>query len=152
MCALGITDSPGAGRDLSIRGSLQRNAALRVSASGCPNSCAQHQIADIGLSGAKVRVSGRTVDGYQVFLGADLDDHELGEVVGRVGEEDLGLAVDAIVGTWEALRHHGEVLGRTARRIGLDAFANQVTAALQDRWAPGAEPATADELATSGGA
>ena len=152
VCALGITDSPGAGRDLSIRGSLQRNAALRVSASGCPNSCAQHQIADIGLSGAKVRVSGRTVDGYQVFLGADLDDHQLGEVVGRVGEEDLGLAVDAIVGTWEALRHHGEILGRTARRIGLDAFANQVTAALQDRWAPGAEPAAADELTTSGGA
>jgi len=152
VCSLGITDSPGAGRDLSIRGSLQRNAALRVYASGCPNSCAQHQIADIGLSGAKVRVSGRTVDGYQVFLGADLDDHELGEVVGRVGEEDVGLAVDAIVGTWEALRHHGETLGRTARRIGLDGFANQVTAALQDRWAPGAEQVSADELATSGGA
>src|SRR5215217_2496809 len=152
VCALGITDSPGAGRDLSIRGSLQRNPALRVFASGCPNSCAQHQIADIGLSGAKVRVSGRTVDGYQVFLGADLDHHHLGEVVGRVGAEDLGLAVDAIVGTWEALRHHGEILGRTARRIGLDAFANQVTAALQDRWAPGDEPTAADELASSGGA
>ncbi len=152
VCALGITDSPGAGRDLSIRGSLHRNPALRVFASGCPNSCAQHQIADIGLSGAKVRVSGRTVDGYQVFLGADLDDHHLGEVVGRVGAEDLGLAVDAIVGTWEALRHHGEILGRTARRIGLDAFANQVTAALQDRWAPGDEPTAADELASSGGA
>src|SRR5215217_8703553 len=66
VCALGITDSPGAGRDLSIRGSLHRNPALRVFASGCPNSCAQHQIADIGLSGAKVRVGGRTVDGYQV--------------------------------------------------------------------------------------
>ncbi len=145
VCSLGITDSPGAGRDLSMRGSLQRNASLRVSASGCPNSCAQHQIADIGLSGAKVRVGKSTVDGYQVYLGADLDRHELGEVVGRVGEEHLGLAVDAIVGTWEALRHHGEVLGRTAHRVGLDAFANQVRAALQDRWAPGNDPA--DDLA-----
>jgi sulfite reductase (ferredoxin) len=144
VCSLGITDSPGAGRDLSVRGSLQRNPSLRVSASGCPNSCAQHQIADIGLSGAKVRVGEDVVEGYQVYLGADLDCHELGEVVGRVGEEHLGLAVDAIVGTWEALRHHGEILGRTARRVGLDAFANQVTAALQDRWAPGAD--TTDEL------
>jgi sulfite reductase beta subunit-like hemoprotein len=152
VCALGITDSPGAGRDLSIRGSLQRNAALRVFASGCPNSCAQHQIADIGLSGAKVRVGGRTVDGYQVHLGADLDHRELGEVVGRVGEEHLGQAVDAIVGTWEALRHHGEILGRTARRVGLDAFANQVTAALHDRWAQGAgADQPVDDLATSGG-
>jgi sulfite reductase beta subunit-like hemoprotein len=148
VCALGITDSPGAGRDLSIRESLQRNPTLRVFASGCPNSCAQHQIADIGLSGAKVRVGGRTVDGYQVHIGADLDRHELGEVVGRVGEEDLGPAIDAVVGTWEALRHHGETLGRTTRRIGLDAFANQVTAALHDRWAPGPDQ---PELATSGG-
>jgi sulfite reductase beta subunit-like hemoprotein len=152
VCALGITDSPGAGRDLSIRGSLQRNPSLRLFVSGCPNACAQHQIADIGLSGAKVRVADRTVDGYQVYLGADLDRHELGEVVGRVGEEHLGLAVDAIVGTWEALRHHGEVLGRTARRVGLDAFANQVTAALQDRWAPGTDTAdTAVELSLPGG-
>ena len=105
-----------------------------------------------GLAGSKVRIAGRTVDGYQVFLGADLDRHELGEVVGRVAEEHLGRAVDAIVGTWEALRHHGETLGRTARRIGLDGFANQVTASLHDDWALGAEPATetAVEITTGG--
>jgi hypothetical protein len=44
------------------------------------------------------------------------------------------------VGTWEALRHHGEPLGVTARRLGLDAFSAQVEAALADRWAPGPEP------------
>jgi sulfite reductase beta subunit-like hemoprotein len=153
VCSLGITDSPGAGRDLSIRDSLRRNPSLRVYASGCPNACAQHQIADIGLAGSKVRIAGRTVDGYQVFLGADLDAHQLGEVVGRVSEEHLGQAVDAIVGTWEALRHHGETIGRTARRIGLDAFANQVTASLHDDWALGAEPPSAEvavELTTGG--
>ena len=36
----------------------------------------------------------------------------VGEVVGRVAEADLDAAVDAIVGTWEALRHPGETLGR----------------------------------------
>ena len=90
VCALGITDSPAAGRRLSILPSLRRNPTLAVYASGCPNSCAQHQIADIGLAGSKVRVDGQTVDGYQVFLGADLDAHLLGEVVGRVGETHLG--------------------------------------------------------------
>ena len=140
VCALGITDSPAAGRSLSTRASLCRNPTLTVYASGCPNSCAQHQIADIGVAGSKVRVNGQTVDGYQVFLGADLDSHQIGEVVGRVSETDLGPAVDAIVGTWEALRHHGETLGRTARRIGLSAFSNQVKAALDDRWADGPEP------------
>lgn len=139
VCALGITDSPAAGLALSTRASLSRHPMLTIYASGCPNSCAQHQIADIGIAGSKVRVAGQTVDGYQVFLGADLESHLLGEVVGRVGEADLGVAVDAIVGTWEALHHHGETLGRTARRIGLSAFSNQVKASLEDRWAEGPE-------------
>jgi sulfite reductase beta subunit-like hemoprotein len=140
VCALGITDSPGAGRRLAGNAALARNSALRVFVSGCPNSCAQHQIGDIGLAGSKVRVRGRTTDGYQVFLGADLDQHLVGEVVGRVAEADLDAAVTAIVGTWEALRHPGEPLGSAVRRLGIDAFEAQIAAALDDRWASGPEP------------
>ncbi len=140
VCSLGITDSPSLGRALAERPSLRRNSGLKVFISGCPNSCAQHQVSDIGLAGSKVRVNGVTTDGYQVFLGADLKERLLGEVVGRVSEHDLGLAVDAIVGTWEALRHHGESLTGAVRRLGLDAFSNQVTAVLDDRWASGPEP------------
>jgi sulfite reductase beta subunit-like hemoprotein len=138
--ALGITDSPGAGRRLGANAALARNSALRVFVSGCPNSCAQHQIGDIGLAGSKVRVDGRTTDGYQVFLGADLARHELGVVVGRVAEADLDGAVSAIVGTWEALRHPGEGMGATVRRLGVDAISAQVAAVLDDRWAAGPEP------------
>ena len=140
VCALGITDSPGAGQRLASNAALARNSALRVFVSGCPNSCAQHQIGDIGLAGSKVRVGGRTIDGYQVFLGADLDQHLVGEVVGRVSEGDLDAAVTAIVGTWEALRHPGEALGAAVRRLGIDAFEAQIAAALDDRWASGPEP------------
>ena len=139
VCALGITESPVAARGLAGNPALQRNSALRVFVSGCPNSCAQHQIGDIGLAGSKVRVNGRTTDGYQVYLGADLDEHEIGEVVGRVAERDLDAAVTAIVGTWEALRHPGESLGRTVRRFTAEAFSQQITAALADRWAAGPE-------------
>jgi sulfite reductase beta subunit-like hemoprotein len=142
---LGITDAPGAGHALAGRPSLLRNPALRVFVSGCPNSCAQHQIADIGLAGSKVRVDGRTVDGYQVFLGSDLDRCLIGDVVGRVAATDAGEAVDAVVGTWEALRHGAETLGVTVRRVGLAAFANQIGAALDRRWAAGPEPSTGDD-------
>ena len=79
--------------------------------------------------GSKVRVNGRTTDGYQVYLGADLDEHEIADVVGRVAEADLDAAVTAIVGTWEALRHPGESLGRTVRRFTAEAFSQQITAA-----------------------
>jgi sulfite reductase beta subunit-like hemoprotein len=140
VCSLGITDSPGAGRGLASLPALARNAALRISVSGCPNSCAQHQIADIGLAGSKVRVNGVTSDGYQVYVGADLDDHAIGDVVGRVADRDLTAAITAIVGAWEALRHPDEALGRTVRRVGTDAFSLLVKAALEERWAAGPEP------------
>lgn len=150
VCAVGITDAPGAARHLSGLASLARNSTLRVHVSGCPNSCAQHQAGDIGLAGSKVRVGGRTVDGYQVFLGADLEHGRFGEVVGRVATSDLPAAVDAIVGAWESLRHGGEPLGRCVRRLGLDAFSAQVSAALTDRWAVGPESPTPNDGSRGG--
>jgi sulfite reductase beta subunit-like hemoprotein len=150
VCSLGITDSPGAGRALADNPALRRNAALRVFVSGCPNSCAQHQVGDIGLAGSKVRVKGVVSDGYQVFLGADLDHHEIGVVVGRVAAGDLDAAVTAIVGSWEALRHPGESLGQTVRRFGSDAFSLQIEAALDDSWAPGPEPEAGRPVGVAG--
>jgi len=75
-----------------------------------------------------------------VYLGADLAAREVGVVVGRVAEDDLDAAVTAVVGTWEALRHHGEQIGSMVRRLGPDAISAQISAALDDRWAPGPEP------------
>ena len=145
VCALGITTAPDAGVSLLRSPSLGRNSALRVHVSGCPNSCAQHQAGDIGLAGSKVKVGGRTRDGYHVFLGADLDQHRLGEVVGRVAAEDLSAAVDSIVGAWESLRHGSETLGQAVNRIGHEAFAANVEAMMQERWATGPEPETSTQ-------
>ena len=140
VCALGITAAPEAGKSLLERPALGRNSSLRVHVSGCPNSCAQHQSGDIGLAGGKVRIAGETRDGYQVFVGADIADGKVGEVVGRVVSDNVPAAIDALVGAWEAIRHPGETIGVTARRIGLDAMSAHVEAALRDAWAPGPEP------------
>jgi sulfite reductase beta subunit-like hemoprotein len=140
VCSLGITDSPGTGRRLADRPSLRRNAALRVHVSGCPNSCAQHQAGDIGLAGSKVRIDGRTTDGYHLFVGAQVTEGLVGEAVGRVAEEDLEQAVDAVIGLWEAVRQPGESIGASVRRLGLDAVAAHLEVVLAERWATGPEP------------
>lgn len=140
VCALGITTAPEAGVSLLESPALGRNSSLRVHVSGCPNSCAQHQAGDIGLAGSKVKVGGRTRDGYHVYLGADLHGGRLGEVVGRVAAEDVPAAVDAVVGAWESLRHGSETLGQAVNRIGHDAFAAHVEAMMHERWATGPEP------------
>ena len=48
-------------------------------------------------------------------------------------------AVDALVGAWQALRHDGETLAATARRVGLDALAAHLSTVMADRWAEGPE-------------
>jgi sulfite reductase beta subunit-like hemoprotein len=140
VCALGITTAPETARTLVTNPSLGRSSSLRVHVSGCPNSCAQHQIGDIGLAGSKVRVGGVTRDGYHVFVGSDLDRRLVGEVIGRVAADDVDAAVQALVGAWESLRHEGETLGVTARRIGLDALTAHLSTVMADRWAEGPEP------------
>ncbi|HET7748735.1 MAG TPA: nitrite/sulfite reductase [Terriglobales bacterium] len=42
---------------------------LKLHVTGCPNSCGQHWIADIGIEGKKMKVDGRLVDAYYFCLG-----------------------------------------------------------------------------------
>ena len=141
VCALGITKAPDAGVTLLTNPALGRNSSLRVHVSGCPNSCAQHQVGDIGLAGSKVKVGARTTDGYHVYLGADLDAHRVGEVVGRVAAEDVPAVTEAICGIWESVRRNGETLGQTVQRLGHEAFAAHLESVLRGRWATGPEEA-----------
>ncbi len=49
------------------------DSPIFVSVTGCPNSCAQYQIADIGLMGVNITFRGvREVEGYNVLLGGAL--------------------------------------------------------------------------------
>jgi ferredoxin-nitrite reductase len=43
--------------------------SLNIHLTGCPNSCAQHYIGDIGLLGAQVKRDGETVEAYHVHVG-----------------------------------------------------------------------------------
>ena len=50
---------------------VQLNGPINIHLTGCPNSCAQHYIGDIGLLGVKVQVSeeGDQVEGYHIHIG-----------------------------------------------------------------------------------
>ncbi|NJO79596.1 MAG: ferredoxin--nitrite reductase [Cyanobacteria bacterium RM1_2_2] len=42
---------------------------VRMHWTGCPNSCGQPQVADIGLMGTKARKDGKAVDGVDLYMG-----------------------------------------------------------------------------------
>lgn len=91
---------------------------INVHLTGCPNSCAQHYMGDIGLLGAKVKVSGETVEGYHVFVGGGFGDRQ---AVGRqlftgVSVESLKPTMERILKGYLKHRQPGEsFLGFTTR-------------------------------------
>jgi len=57
---------------------------VRMHWTGCPNSCAQVQVADIGLMGCPARKDGKAVEGVKIFLGGSIGEGaELGEEVAK---------------------------------------------------------------------
>jgi ferredoxin-nitrite reductase len=64
---------------------------VRMHWTGCPNSCGQPQVADIGLMGTKVRKNGKTVEGVDIYMGGTVGkDAHLGTCVTKgIPCEDL---------------------------------------------------------------
>lgn len=48
---------------------IELDSPIMLSISGCPNSCAQYQVADIGLTGTKSQWEGEKVDAYDLCVG-----------------------------------------------------------------------------------
>ncbi|HEY6348877.1 MAG TPA: nitrite reductase [Candidatus Angelobacter sp.] len=48
---------------------------LRLNVTGCPNSCGQHRLADIGMEGKKIKVNGQMVDAYYFCIGGSVGEH-----------------------------------------------------------------------------
>lgn len=75
FCSLAVTSSQGAAAVLMKEfGSLafEKDPALKslkINISGCPNSCAKHQVADIGFSGGMTEIGGIRRFGYQLYIG-----------------------------------------------------------------------------------
>jgi ferredoxin-nitrite reductase len=59
---------------------LELDQPVNIHITGCPNSCAQHYMGDIGCLGTKTKIGGESVDAYHVFVGGGFGHHQ---AVGR---------------------------------------------------------------------
>jgi sulfite reductase (ferredoxin) len=79
FCKLAITETKSFSRwlvdelDERLPGFAQH---LRLHVTGCPNSCGQHWIADIGIEGKKIKVGDQMLDAYYFCLGGGLGLHQ----------------------------------------------------------------------------
>ena len=71
---------------------------VRIHWTGCPNSCGQPQVADIGLMGTKTRKDGKMVEGVDLYMGGKVGkDAKLGSLVQK------GIACDDLKGVLQGI-------------------------------------------------
>jgi len=85
---------------------------LRLHLTGCPNSCGQHWIADIGLEGKKVKHHGALVDAYYFCVGGGVGTHAaVARPVGyRCPAAEIPDALERLLGSYLTQRHGEESL------------------------------------------
>ena len=94
-------------------------ADLRLHLDGCPHSCAQHWVGDLGFQGTTARDdSGARRQAYDIFVRGGLGlDAAIGRpLFRRVPTEELDLAVEGLVGGWVDGKHQGESFAAFATR------------------------------------
>jgi len=91
---------------------------IRIHFSGCPSSCGQHQIADIGFRGARTKVDGKTVDAYDLFTGGRLGrNRRFSELLkGKVLATDVDVIIDSLLRSFQTDRQGDETFSEFCER------------------------------------
>jgi sulfite reductase (ferredoxin) len=117
FCKLAITETKSFSRGLAeeleerLPGFDQH---LKLHVTGCPNSCGQHWIADVGIEGKKIKVNGRMVDAYYFCVGGALGlDQSTARPVGyRCPASEVPDAMERLLRRYLEERQAGENLRR----------------------------------------
>jgi sulfite reductase beta subunit-like hemoprotein len=113
-CNLGLTKTMGLGAAIAAAVANETDALvrkLRINSSGCPNSCGQHWIADIGFYGnaRKIEVpegGKKEVPHYQMMLGGS--QHEFGVQIMSVPARLAPVAVQRVLAHYKIHRNDGD--------------------------------------------
>jgi sulfite reductase (ferredoxin) len=115
FCKLAITETKGFTRwvvdelEERLPGFDQQ---LKLHVTGCPNSCGQHWIADIGMEGKKIKHQGKLEDAYYFCVGGAVGLHQ--QIARPVGYRCLATevpdALERLLTGYLQARHPGENL------------------------------------------
>ena len=93
FCGFAIIETKKRAHDMikELEEELVTPRPIRIHWTGCPNSCGQPQVGDIGLVGTKAKKDGKTVEAADIWMGGKVGkDAQLGEeVMKKVPCEDL---------------------------------------------------------------
>lgn len=154
FCSLAITSSQGAAENLLqyLRG---RRAladpdlkAIHIHISGCPNSCTQHQGADVGFSGGMVKVGDDQRFAYQLWLGGRLGTDAQVAVLSKraIADEMVVPVTDALFTVFKRDKEPSESFPGFLKRVTLPETVKRLDALLVER---GLSPTTYNRVSAS---
>ena len=126
-CNLGITKSRNLAEVLRDRVQAitdEESRKIRIKISGCPNSCGQHHVADIGFHGMSRKVDGDQAPYYQLLIAGNGAHNSPGfaKKLMPIHARRIPEAVDRIVSFYERERQNGESFAVFAQRQGVNGF------------------------------
>ena len=134
-CKLGITSSMGLNRAISERIALMDisdplTSKVLINISGCPNSCGQHHLGNIGFHGAAMKNDARQIPAYNVFLGGERHEGSVAHAGTlaklRLPAKRVPEAVERFLKVYEGQRHDGEEFNTFFARVGVKPFEDAV--------------------------
>lgn len=125
-CRLGITSAKGLGAGIAeaMNNGLGKYRELsrdiKIKVSGCPNGCAQHNIANIGFQGAALKKDGKTVPSHEVFLGGLIAGEKTtyGDRLGKFPARNGVKLVEKLLDLFSAEREGDESFNECMQRVG----------------------------------
>jgi ferredoxin-nitrite reductase len=97
---------------------VELDRPINIHLTGCPHSCAQHYMGDIGLLGTKVQVNGQSVEGYHVFVGGGFGESQaIGrKILHAVPVHELKPVLEKMLQSYQQHRRAGETFQQFTRR------------------------------------
>lgn len=91
---------------------------VNVHLTGCPHSCAQHYMGDIGLLGSKAKINGESVDGYYIFVGGGFGANQaIGrQVFTALAADDTKTTLERMLKSYLKNRENGETFQQWTNR------------------------------------
>ncbi|MBX3229976.1 MAG: nitrite/sulfite reductase [Labilithrix sp.] len=154
-CNLAVTSSRAVARAITDKlealglGASGDVAKTIIKVSGCPNSCGQHHIADLGFHGGAKTIGDTTVPVYQLHLGGGVDPRgaRFGRQVVKIVARRVPDAVLVLLRLYEAEKSDGETPAAFFER----ADAKKVVAALGDIVSAAPRPDEAADVGEASG-
>lgn len=123
-CKLGVSSSRGLAAHLRghfLENGLQEDIKdFRIKISGCPNSCGQHHIANIGFFGSSKRMGEHIAPLYLVLLGGHMIENasSYGLATGKIHAKYIPEFIEELTGKYTAERSEEETFTDYVTRLG----------------------------------